>query len=172
MRATAAAEPARLTPAEEIRTIIACQKFGTVCTISSEKAIQGFPAGAVMPYAVDACGRIICCLSDLSSHKTDLRQDGRASVVVANAGFSSMADARCSVTGRFDSVTDEAERAACRDAFLQTHPDAYWADFGDFSYFRLNDILQARLIGGFGRAGKVCAQMPPHSHMHVRMFQP
>jgi Pyridoxamine 5'-phosphate oxidase len=168
MRARAVATEQRLSVAEEIRTLIACQKFGTICTISSDKEAEGFPAGAVMPYAVDASGRIICSLTPMSQHMRDLKADGRASVVVANQGFSSMTDARCSITGRFEVVTDESEKSECRTAFQGTHPDAYWSDFGDFSYLRMREVVHARLVGGFGRAGKVrwcagdgrCALLP------------
>jgi hypothetical protein len=42
---------------------------------------------------------------------------------------------------------------AARDLYLAKHPDAFWVDFGDFSWHRMDNILGARLIGGFARAG-------------------
>lgn len=60
---------ARLTPAEELRTLVASEKYGTVCTISSSGPTAGYAAGSVTPFAVDDQGRVMCCLSNLSSHK-------------------------------------------------------------------------------------------------------
>lgn len=60
---------ARLTPAEELRTLVASAKFGTLSTLASTGAIKGYPLGSVLPYAIDDDGNIICALSNLSSHK-------------------------------------------------------------------------------------------------------
>lgn len=42
-----------------------------------------------------------------------------------------------------------------REAYLAKHPNSFWVDFGDFSWWRLDEVLQARVVGGFARAGKV-----------------
>lgn len=60
---------ARLTPAEQLRTLVANESYGTVCTISSSGPTEGYAAGALTPFAVDEQGRVFCCLSNLSSHK-------------------------------------------------------------------------------------------------------
>lgn len=60
---------ARLTPAEELRTLVESVKFGTLSTLASSGPIKGYPLGSVLPYAIDDKGRIICALSNLSSHK-------------------------------------------------------------------------------------------------------
>ena len=60
---------ARPKPAEQLRTLVASESYGTVCTISSSGPTEGYAAGALTPYAVDEQGRVFCCLSNLSSHK-------------------------------------------------------------------------------------------------------
>lgn len=147
---------ARLTPAEEIRTLVDCAKFGTLSTFASTGPVKGYPLGSVLSYATDDQGRIICALSNLSSHKKDLIADGRATVTVTQNDFKSMADARCTVSGTFEIVPDE-ERAAARDAYMKVHPDAYWVDYGDFDFHRMNTVAGCNLIAGFGRAFKVSA---------------
>jgi hypothetical protein len=76
-------------------------------------------------------------------------------MVVTQEGFASMSDARCTVMGRFSPVEGAVETAAAREAYLARHPEAFWVDFGDFSYLRMNDVVAANLIAGFGRATKV-----------------
>ena len=49
----------------------------------------------------------------------------------------------------------EAEQAALREVYLAKHPGSFWVDFGDFTWFRLADVVAGRLVGGFARAGKV-----------------
>jgi hypothetical protein len=59
----------RISSAEHVRTLLATNKYATLCTISSASRTAGFPFGAATPYAVDIQGRVICCLSNLSGHK-------------------------------------------------------------------------------------------------------
>lgn len=40
------------------------------------------------------------------------------------------------------------------------HPDAFWVDFGDFDYMRMDTVVQCNLIAGFGRATKACMLLP------------
>lgn len=47
------------------------------------------------------------------------------------------------------------EKPACRELYLAKHPDAFWVDFGDFDYMRMDTIVQCNLVAGFGRASKV-----------------
>ena len=44
---------------------------------------------------------------------------------------------------------------AYREDYLKKHKDAFWVDFGDFSYFSLDSIEHVRYVGGFARAGSV-----------------
>jgi hypothetical protein len=79
-RASAAADPGellarhekavpRLTAAEELKTLVCNQKYGTICTMASSGKAKGYPSGAIMPYCVDTKGKVIACLSNLSPHK-------------------------------------------------------------------------------------------------------
>ena len=57
--------------------------------------------------------------------------------------------------GEVAPVADREQRDALRHMYLQRHPGSYWVDFGDFTWFRMERIVAARVVGGFGRAGKV-----------------
>jgi len=70
-----------------------------------------------------------------------------------------MADARFTLLGSAKPVA-EGEVAAARELFLARHAGSFWVDFGDFTWFRLEDIVQGRLVGGFARARTVRA--PQH----------
>ena len=97
----------------------------------------------------------------------DLQADGRATFVVAQAGFDDMSQARCTVTGTFTGVEDADEVAAAREAYLKVHSEAFWIDFGDFSYLRMDDVVAANLIAGFGRAHKVRQPLLHLSLIHI-----
>ena len=45
--------------------------------------------------------------------------------------------------------------SALREVYLQRHPEAFYVDFGDFRWFKLEDIAFGRFNGGFARAAKV-----------------
>jgi hypothetical protein len=58
--------------------------------------------------------------------------------------------------GRVELLTDEAEKEAARATYLVKHPGAFWVDFGDFDWFRMN-MEKVRFVGGFARAGSLSA---------------
>ena len=71
-----------------------------------------------------------------------------------------MADARFTLLGSAKPVA-EGEVAAARALFLARHAGSFWVDFGDFTWFRMEDVVQGRLVGGFARARTVRA--PQHA---------
>ena len=74
--------------------------------------------------------------------------------VLDHACMQDMADARFTLLGSAKPVA-EAEAAAARALFLARHAGSFWVDFGDFTWFRLDDVVQGRLVGGFARARTV-----------------
>ena len=99
-------------------------------------------------------------LSSLSAHTRELGADGRCSLTVLSPwGFASMADARVTITGAAAApVPAGEETAAARAVYMAAHPDAFWADFGDFGWWRIDPAApaaSARVVLGFGRAGSV-----------------
>eukprot|EP00887_Chlorella_sp_A99_P000171 scaffold13.g171.t1 len=182
------ATAARLSLAEEARTLVEGAKFGVLSTLASTGELAGFPSGSAVEFAADASGRF----------------------TVLAEGFRGISDARVNLIGRAAPV-GEAEQAAVREAYLAKHPNSFWVDFGDFrrglgagegrrgwrgqashsgggrgagvrgqgaadpsetggqrrvagsrggrgrkgGWWRLDEVLQARVVGGFARAGKV-----------------
>ena len=143
----------RLSLADEARTLVANGTFCVVSTLSAGEP-QGFPAGSVVEYAPDAAGRPVFSFSALSPHTGDVRADGRCAVTVRAQGFRGLADARVSLTGRMVALPP-AEIAAAKELYLARHPQSFWVEFGDFSWWRMEEVVAARVVGGFARAGKV-----------------
>jgi putative heme iron utilization protein len=93
-------------------------------------------------------------MSRLSAHTLNLERDPRASVLLAETGKGDpLAHPRLTVIGRAERRTEPRIRAR----FLARHPKAkLYADFGDFSFWRLG-IEKAHLNGGFARAAALSA---------------
>ena len=69
-----------------------------------------------------------------------------------------MADARVTLSGLVAAPVAPSDTAAAREAYMAAHPDAFWADFGDFAWWALDPsapAASARAVLGFGRAGSV-----------------
>eukprot|EP00884_Botryococcus_braunii_P004094 jgi/Botrbrau1/13686/Bobra.0378s0015.1 len=143
---------ARLSHAEEARTLIELGSTGVISTLSGSEDIKGYPAGSVVQYAADELGRPIFAFSSLSPHTGDLRKDSRASLTVMAANFQGMSDARVTISGP---VTPVPEPDEVRAIYKKRNPSAFWVDFGDFTWFRMDTVKAVRLVGGFARAGQV-----------------
>lgn len=147
---------ARLSWPEEIRTLMAQPKaFATLSTMHSKKGLEGFPLGSIVGFAVEeGSGLPIFCFSGMSAHTKNVLVNPQASLCVTEPGFLGAADARTTFVGSVRVLKGDAE-AAARTAYMASHPDAYWAQFGDFSMFRLEDVQEISFVGGFARAGGI-----------------
>ena len=149
-------DAATLSLADESRVIVDGSSVGTLSTIGNADAgaLAGFPCGGVVAYASDAVdGLPIFALSSLSRHARDVAADGRATLTVTRDGFEDVGDGRVSLSGSVVAV----EPSTVRETYLKKHPGAYWVDFGDFTWYKMTELLACRIVGGFARAGSVSA---------------
>ena len=148
----------RLTWAEEIRSI-AAQPAGFACMSTVQAGdgpTGGFPSGSMVGFAIEEdSGRPIFCFASMSGHTKNLVKDARCSLTVTESAFEGAADARAVFTGEVNVIKDTDEDAAARKTYLASHPGAFWANFGDFKMYRMDEILDVSFVGGFARAGGV-----------------
>lgn len=53
---------------------------------------------------------------------------------------------------------EEVEEEGLRELYMKKHPNAFWVDFGDFSFFRMKHLKSVNFVGGFARAGSISPQ--------------
>jgi putative heme iron utilization protein len=140
----------------DVRTLVQYNHgFAVISTIS--KSDDGYPGGSVVGFAPEpVTGRPLFIFSGMSTHTQDLLANPKCSLTVAAKDFKGAADGRVNLMGKAVLVTGDAEKQACRDTYLAKHPGAFWVDFGDFNWFRM-DVEKVRFVGGFARAGSVSA---------------
>ena len=145
--------------AEEIRTIMQQKEgFAVVSTNSHKPALEGFPLASIVGFAVDDLGRPFFSWSGMSAHTQNIRKDGRAALCVTESAFKGAADARVTLVGTIEEVKEKEEADKLREMYREFHAGAYWASFGDFAIYRMNDIKEVSFVGGFARAGGVTVQ--------------
>jgi putative heme iron utilization protein len=137
--------------AERCRTLVACARSATLCTIAREPA--GFPYGSLVAFASDAAGAPLLLLSTMAEHRQNLDARSEASVLVAEPHGPTedpLALGRLTLLGRCTRVESGAV-SGVRSAFLALHPRAAgYVDYTDFAFYRLA-VEAIRYIGGFGR---------------------
>ncbi len=135
--------------AEFARTLAAHAGVGTLGTVALEPA--GYPYGSFVTFALDGASPVFL-VSELAEHTRNLRGDARASLLVAEPGTPGddpLARARVTLLGRCQPAPEGTD--SVRAAFLAANPKAaYYADFGDFHFWRL-EVEAVRYIGGYGR---------------------
>jgi putative heme iron utilization protein len=142
--------------AERARTLVAAQKTGTLCTLALEPA--GYPYGSFVTFALHD-GQPVFLISRIAEHTRNLAADGRASLLVHEAGKADpLANGRVTLIGPCARLArDAAELPAVRETFLAAHANAgYYVDYADFDFWRL-ELSAVRFIGGYGRMSWVTA---------------
>lgn len=115
---------------------------------------DGAPYGSLVLSATCPDGAPLLLLSRLAVHTGNLLHDPRASLLYDATGAleEPLTGARLSLVGAIQPVAANS-MAICRTRFLARHPSAAaYADFADFSFYRLQPD-RAHLVAGFGQIG-------------------
>ncbi|KAG7352871.1 pyridoxamine 5'-phosphate oxidase [Nitzschia inconspicua] len=137
----------------DVRSLVQ-YNHGFAVMSTNSKSMPGYPGGSVVGFAPDEDGRPIFVFSGMSSHTVDILADPRCSVTIADKNFKGAADGRVNLMGTCQRLKDEQDIAKAKEIYLQKHPGAFWIDFGDFFFYRM-EIEAIRFVGGFARAGTV-----------------
>src|SRR6187397_1268119 len=130
--------------AERARTLAHLGRTGTLATASRKH--PGHPFASVMPYALDELGQPLLLISSMAMHTQNLQADPRTSLLVtqpvASPGTKESGDplaaARLTLIGEARQLAGP-DTGKAREAYLARHPRAaYWVDFDDFSFWRLD----------------------------------
>ncbi|OIW20294.1 hypothetical protein TanjilG_08254 [Lupinus angustifolius] len=111
---------------------------------------EDYPSGSMVDFACDADGYPILAVSDLAVHTKDLTANPKCSLLVARDP-EDRTDLVITLRGDAISVSEKDEEAI-RAAYLARHPNAFWVDFGDFHFLR---IEPKEFSGGEYKAAKV-----------------
>ena len=142
--------------AERARTLAHLGRTGTLATLSRKH--PGHPFASIMPYALDARGRPLFLISTMAMHTHNLQNDPRASLLVTQPDWSGdpLAAGRLTLMGEARRL-ETGETADARAAYLARHERAaYWVDFDDFGFWRL-EVLDVYFVGGFAAMDWVTA---------------
>ena len=147
---------ARPSQAEDARSLVAYSSgYAVLSTLSS--ALEGYPSGALVGFAHDDRGLPVFCFSAMSSHTKDLSKvSTKAALCVTAKGFEGAADGRVTLIGDVQRVSkEEVESDGLRELYRAKHPNAFWVDFGDFTFYRMSELKVVNFVGGFARAGSI-----------------
>ena len=140
--------------AEEVRTLID-QSIGYGVLSTNSADMPGFPTGSVVGFELDDNGLPFFVFSTMSAHTKDVLKDGKVSLTVMANDFKGAAEGRVVLIGNVVKSFDKEKIGLLRDKYLKKHKDAYWIDFGDFSYFAMTSLETVRYVGGFAMAGSI-----------------
>uniref|UniRef100_A0A2P2KQU9 Uncharacterized protein MANES_09G140900 n=1 Tax=Rhizophora mucronata TaxID=61149 RepID=A0A2P2KQU9_RHIMU len=138
---------ARLPPLEEIKTVLNLSTRGMLSTFSQK--YEGYPSGSMVDFACDADGSPILAVSSLAVHTKDLLASPKCSLLVARDP-EDRTDLVITLHGDALPVL-EKDKAALRTAYLAKHPNAFWVDFGDFQFMRIEPKV-VRYVSGVATA--------------------
>jgi len=146
-----ATPPADFRPVDVAKGLLRGIRAGTLGTLDRN---TGHPFASLVNIATDSDGAPVILVSRLSTHTANLEADGRASVLLAATGKGDpLAHPRLTVLGLMRREDDPR----LRRRFLARHPkSSLYADFGDFSFWRMM-VASAHLNGGFARAADLAA---------------
>ncbi|KAJ3674622.1 hypothetical protein LUZ60_005238 [Juncus effusus] len=138
---------ARLAPIVEIRTMLDRSIRGVLS--SHSKVHEGYPSGSMVDFACNKDGSPILAISSLAVHSKNISGNPKCSLLVAKDP-EDRTDTVITLYGDAITVSEE-ETESVRGAYLKRHPDAFWVDFGDFSFVQIKPKF-VRYVSGVATA--------------------
>ncbi|KAL2462527.1 Pyridoxamine 5'-phosphate oxidase family protein [Forsythia ovata] len=134
-----------------VRNLMEQARFAHLCTMMSQMHHRrvGYPFGSLVDFVPDPMGHPIFSLSPLAIHTRNLLADPRCTVVVQIPGWNSLSNARVTIFGDVYPLPDEQQEWAHK-LYIAKHHQGPSQQWGNFYYFRMQNISDIYFIGGFG----------------------
>ncbi|XP_074559334.1 uncharacterized protein LOC141815302 [Curcuma longa] len=138
-------------PALAVRNLMEQARFAHLCTAMSRMHHRraGYPFGSLVDFASDSMGHPIFSLSPLAIHTRNLLADPRSTLVVQIPGWSSLSNARVTIFGDIVPLPADQQELACKQ-YMTKHQQWASHQWGNFYYYRMQNISDIYFIGGFG----------------------
>ncbi|KAM1512945.1 hypothetical protein ACFX1Z_024439 [Malus domestica] len=138
-------------PALAVRNLMEQARFAHLCTIMSRMhhRRQGYPFGSLVDFAPDSSGHPIFSFSPLAIHTRNLLADPRCTLVVQIPGWSGLSNARVTIFGDVYPLPEHEQEWAHKQ-YIAKHQQGPSQQWGNFYYFRMQNISDIYFIGGFG----------------------
>ncbi|KAG6534795.1 hypothetical protein ZIOFF_008698 [Zingiber officinale] len=138
-------------PALAVRNLMEQARFAHLCTTMSRMhhRREGYPFGSLVDFVADSMGHPIFSLSPLAIHTRNLLADPRSSLVVQIPGWSCLSNARVTIFGDIVPLPANQQESA-RKHYMTKHQQWASHQWGNFYYYRMQNISDIYFIGGFG----------------------
>ncbi|KAF3432544.1 hypothetical protein FNV43_RR27284 [Rhamnella rubrinervis] len=138
-------------PALAVRNLMEQARFAHLCTVMSRMhhRREGYPFGSLVDFAPDSMGHPIFSFSPLAIHTRNLLADPRCTLVVQIPGWSSLSNARVTIFGDVYPLPEHQQEWAHKQ-YIAKHQQGPSQQWGNFYYFRMQNISDIYFIGGFG----------------------
>ncbi|ESQ47763.1 hypothetical protein EUTSA_v10020874mg [Eutrema salsugineum] len=138
-------------PALAVRNLLEQARFAHLCTVMSKMhhRREGYPFGSLVDFAPDRMGHPIFLFSPLAIHTRNLLAEPRCSLVVQIPGWSGLSNARVTLFGDVYPLSEDEQEWAHKQ-YIAKHQHGPSEQWGNFHYFRMQNISDIYFIGGFG----------------------
>ncbi|KAJ4718784.1 Pyridoxamine 5'-phosphate oxidase-related, FMN-binding [Melia azedarach] len=138
-------------PALAVRNLMEQARFAHLCTVMSRMhhRREGYPFGSLVDFAPDPMGHPVFSFSPLAIHTRNLLADPRCTLVVQIPGWSGLSNARVTIFGDVFPLPEDQQEWAHKQ-YIAKHQQGPTQQWGNFYYFRMQNISDIYFIGGFG----------------------
>ncbi|KAG6428765.1 hypothetical protein SASPL_106802 [Salvia splendens] len=138
-------------PALAVRNLMEQARFAHLCTVMSgmHHRREGYPFGSLVDFAPDPMGHPIFSFSPLAIHTRNLLGHPKCTLVVQTPGWSGLSNARVTIFGDVYPLPEDQQEWAHK-LYMEKHLQGPSQQWGNFYYFRMQNISDIYFIGGFG----------------------
>ncbi len=162
-------------PAANVAQWLEDTHHGTLCTISTESGLEGFPHGSIVPFAISSDGHPYILVAEIAAHTRNLLDSSKSCLFMShpNPNGDPQSFWRISLLGNFSRILSQSRAGDLSDEklsksiiiseeeennmlmrYCQRVPNAEnYLKMHNFFFWKMDVLERVRYIAGFG---KIC----------------
>lgn len=128
--------------------------YGYLSTLGYINKLKGIPQTSLVGFCIDENKYPLLSMANISMHYRNVQKNNSVSLLITEPTIQSPVQKRVLFTGYLNKVNDD-ETQSYKNIYKKYHTDAYWIDYIDFNFYRMDEILQIFYVGGFSSATQI-----------------
>jgi hypothetical protein len=128
--------------------------YGYLSTLGYSNKLKGIPQTSLIGFCIDENKYPLVSMANISMHYRNIQKNNSVSLLITEPTIQSATQKRVLFTGNLNEIKDN-ELDHYKELYKKYHTNAYWIDYIDFNFYRMDEILQIFYVGGFSSATQI-----------------
>ena len=128
--------------------------YGYLSTLGYINKLKGIPQTSLVGFCIDENKFPLLSMANISMHYRNIKKNNSVSLLITEPTIQFATQKRVLFTGKLNEIPND-EFDYYKEMYKKYHTNAYWIDYIDFNFYKMDEILQIFYVGGFSSATQI-----------------